>query len=362
MRYSHRINSYQIRDTPSFDIIFVFIFVFMWILFGWNTGNADYNNYNYIYNFIDASGDYPAVEVGFKWIVKICILLGLNYNGFLITYSFIGLMLITSTAKKFTNNTTLVLVLYFVYPFLLDVVQIRNFLSMALMVFATRYLIQDGWKGVLKYILLILIATTFHYSSIFYLLFLLTKIKSYKKITIITLLSIFFGYAAYNFLTVFIIRFLSMDRYTTYFSESTSLYAKILFVFYFAFSLILMFYVYKRIKRGKYQQLSSSSNSDQIQYADIVFKINILILISYIFVIKDVDFVRLYRNILPLNFILFAMIKPKYKIIKNVEMLVHSWLFVAFLGFSSWAFIYIRTFDTVVYPIFTNNSIFELFK
>ena len=51
-------------------ILNVSSFLLLWILFGFNTYNSDYGNYELIYNIIANTGDYLSsnIEIGFKFI------------------------------------------------------------------------------------------------------------------------------------------------------------------------------------------------------------------------------------------------------------------------------------------------------
>lgn len=364
MRYLNHTSIIIRKNRITFEAIFLFAFLFMWILFGWNTGNADYFNYQHIYKSIDLYGRYKGVEFGYEFVCRIAVAIGLSYNGFLVFYSFIGLSLITSTARKYTNNLSFVFVLYFIYPFLLDIVQIRNFMSMAIIIYATRYLVADTKKDYIKYIIFVILASTFHVSAFFYMIFLLVRIKSRKKLTYVTLAILIIGVPLTSLLP-YIVNTLHMERYSIYLSFSTSFYAKVLFVVYLGTSIALTYYGYRGIRKKKYQlelHELDTKIENQIEFAEVVMKINIVILVVYVFILIDVDFIRLYRNILPLNYILFSMTKPKNKITKSAKKFVHSWCVFAFVTLSSFAFIFLRTYQGVVYAIFKNNSIIDFFK
>lgn len=360
MKYPH------IR-LPVFRVSFLFLFMFliMWFLFGWNTDNADYDNYQRIYDSISQYGGYSGVEIGFEFVCRMGATLGLSYNGFLMIYSFIGLSLIASTARKYSTNHAIMFILYFIYPFLVDIVQIRNFMAMALVIFATRYLVTNENKDYLKYIIFVLLASTFHYSALFYMLFLLVKIKSYKKLIYVTLAMVIIGLFARSLFPSIVGRFLSMERYGSYFSDGTSFYRIILFFIYFCVSATLTYYVYKRIKSdnsvGPLHE-ADKKKREQHAFAEVVMKINILIFVAYVLVLVDVNFIRLIRNILPLNYIVFSMIKPKYRITKNVNVLVHSWIFWTFVALSSGIFLFVISYQGVVYPVFNNNLVLDFFK
>lgn len=358
MNHTHGALLDKKNNRFHFSILFVLIFIFMWILFGGNTANADYLNYKNVYDLLNQYGDYSAIEVGFRFLCKLGNRIGLNYNQFLAVFSFIGLSLIASTVHKYTNKISAVFCLYFIYPFLLDIVQIRNFMAMAIIIFGIRYLIDNNKRGVIKYILCVLLASTFHNTAFFYLIFAFVKIKDYKKIITITSFAIIIGIFIYNFYPTLITKIVASERYTSYLSLNTKAYTKVLFLLYFLFNIVLIYYFYRVIKKNG-TDTQNNTNDNQITFADVIMKVNILVTVSYVFLLYDVDFVRLFRNILILNYLLFEIAKTKIKITKSVSALVYSVMFLVFIVLSSWAFIFFTNYYGVVYPIIHNNSIFN---
>src|SRR5665648_248918 len=158
----------------------MFLLTLMWILYGWNTGNADFINYNIEYNLNAVSSINYSQEIGFQLLCKLFYALGLEYNKFLIVISIVGLVLITSTVIRYTKNVAFVLAMYFLFPFMDDVVQVRNFLAMSIIIFALRFLIEKKKWSRTKYIIFVMIAFTFHYIALFYFLFLLTEVRNTK--------------------------------------------------------------------------------------------------------------------------------------------------------------------------------------
>jgi hypothetical protein len=121
----------------------IFILVSLWILFGWNTFNPDYYNYLSWYNDVQYSSGLftQGKDFGYNLLMKVTQLIGLEYSGFLIVVSIIGLLLIHSTIKRYAMSDSYVYLLYFIYPFLLDVVQVRNFIMMSILIYSVRFLL-----------------------------------------------------------------------------------------------------------------------------------------------------------------------------------------------------------------------------
>ena len=150
----------------------IFIVFFMWILFGFNNNNADYQTYKRIFE-----GKLPNHEVGFIFITQFFHTLQWSYQDFLKLISFIILFILTIDIAKYCKNVPFVLILFILYPFFLNCVQYRSFFSMVIALRALPYLIGEKKIDILKYIILILLATSIHYIACFYLLLLLSKIN-----------------------------------------------------------------------------------------------------------------------------------------------------------------------------------------
>ena len=194
MKQSLYIIRYRKRKNEIF--LFVCILLFMWILMAYNTSSADIGYYSNMFNRIKAGVTYHAVEGGFYFLCKLAVLLGMEYSCFLKLYSAVALLLIASTVIKYAKKPWLVLIVYFCYPFILDIAQIRHFMAVAIFTYAIRYLEKFSRKNMVFYCILILIATTQHVLAFGFLIFLLAYISDKKKIikiSILFMLAMFVG-------------------------------------------------------------------------------------------------------------------------------------------------------------------------
>ena len=171
----------KIKKINLKNIKFVIFFAITWILFAFNTDNADYQNYANAFKNVGYGLENNYFETGFLFLTRLAILVGLNYPAFLAMIATISLLLVASSVFYLTNNRSFVWLLYTIYPFVFDVVQYRNFLAFSIVFFALRFLVDENKKSLLKFVLLVIIATTIHSSSIIYFAFLLVKVKSNKK-------------------------------------------------------------------------------------------------------------------------------------------------------------------------------------
>lgn len=177
--------------------VFNLILLFMWCMFTFCYGMVDDATYMAKYNGYSNQG---SVEVIFRFLIKFCNSMGLNFAGFRGTIGLVFIVLIGYVVWKTAKHPNFVLILFFLYPFTMYTVQIRSALANAILTVALTYLFKPETKnriklpfaGIedndLKYIILVLIATCIHTQSFFFIIFLLVKKNSTKNIVKLTVL------------------------------------------------------------------------------------------------------------------------------------------------------------------------------
>ncbi|HCF38842.1 MAG TPA: hypothetical protein DER56_07280 [Thermosipho africanus] len=346
-------------------IITAFLIIIMWILFGWNTGNADYYNYNIAYNYFSNSPWVYNKELGFQLLCKISNFLGLEYGQFLILTSIIGLLLIRSTVKKYTKNTAFVLSLYFVFPFLLDAVQVRNFLSMSTIIYALRFLIDKRGFYRMKYILFVIVASTFHYAALFYLTFLLAEVRNTKKLTayciFISVIGVLSSYT--GIIPKLVSGITSSAKVYGWFTDRMSLGIIIMIIIHMV-ALFLIHYAKSRIIKGERKiKIESKIKKHHyelinLDFIDFVYKINIISLLAFVFYTFNMSFFRLYRNIFIMNYLAFSIAIFDIKLEKE-EKLLFSLLVFIFVSTMTGYYILVPHYESVFKAILENNSLFR---
>jgi hypothetical protein len=342
--------------TMSFNkkkVIFLLFTLFLWLLASNNYDIADKINYYYHYLESSSMNGLLRNEIGQQFTYKISNYLGLSFSTYLSIYYFIGLLLISRVIMKYTNNPGYVIVLYFFYPFIIDVAQIRNFMAMAIMLNAIPLLSSNKKIDSIKYVFLLLLATSFHQAAIFCVLFLLIKMFDMKKLIKIVILLTLIG----SLFNVVLVKFLidtmpfleqKMYRYT---HSSVSLYTQIGLLIYLSFGLLLVYIARKRLEKIEFKKITSS-------LIDVIFLINVMMFLLYPFLLYAFEFIRIYRNILILNYILFANVFV-FKRDSLMKDLFYNFSIVIFVVFSLWYFIYYQFSDTVFFPLFEYNNLFE---
>lgn len=152
------------------------------VIFSINTDNPDYSGYLGTYNSVKEGGIYwdyfQRYDPLYKLLVRISNGLGLNFNAFRLFVFLLCMLFAYSGIKKLTKRTSFVTSLYMLFPFVMDCIQLRNFIAEAIIVFSVRYLVNPGClknrrKNMIKYALCVVIASMFHYVSAVYIIFII---------------------------------------------------------------------------------------------------------------------------------------------------------------------------------------------
>jgi hypothetical protein len=162
--------------------------LFLWTLFAFNTYNSDYLGYEDHFKRI-ASASFDKIfsvsnfEKGFILIMKLCSLIINDYRFCLMVIATASIVLIYISVREYADSPVLVLLFYFLYPFLLDVVQIRMCLASSIILFSIRFLTKSNKKNLIAYICCISLASTIHILSILAFAFLAVYIQN-KRILV----------------------------------------------------------------------------------------------------------------------------------------------------------------------------------
>ena len=340
-------------------IVAFLLFALLWVLFGWNTDNADYANYERGYSSAHGAFRFNS-EVGFQLLYKLFILAGLEYKHFLIILSFIGLLIIYKTIKIYTENIAIVLALYLIFPFIIDVVQFRNFLIMSIVLYGTHFIIEEKRRGTLIFVILVLFATSIHYSALFYLFFILIRQKNISSLTILSLIITVFG-----LITVFTdlipnlaMIFVPSEKIDHWFSNRFN-WGIIIAVVIYAINYFFIHYAYLKIRsetESKRQERDNNSQNTNFKFVEAVYKINIILLMLFPLLVFNMIFFRLDRNIFILNFIVYSICLVNMES-KSKEKALFGFSVVLYTVSLSVYYIVYSYYDTVFLPVFQNNSL-----
>lgn len=165
--------------------------------------------------------DVENLELGFKLIIKICLLFSNNSQWLFVFTSAIITFFVMLTIFTESKNTMVSVLIFFIGGFFFQSLNmVRQFLAMAIIFFSHKYLFEN--KKIKYFLIAILVAFFIHSSSIVMLILLFTKDKLILRpiVTVpIVIIILFFGQYIMEFITPII----DNTRYDVYL---VGLYAK----------------------------------------------------------------------------------------------------------------------------------------
>lgn len=161
--------------NPRSKIVSCMILAFMWILYGFNTYSGDFMAYENVYNNLWNIG-LMHYEPGFSIIMAVCRNLGMSFIMFRVVLALIFVCLLYVVIKKYTQYCALALALYLVFPFPYFISVLRGGMASLIILYSIDFLREGNQRrGIFKFILGVMVATLFHYTSIFYLILLFAR-------------------------------------------------------------------------------------------------------------------------------------------------------------------------------------------
>ncbi len=332
---------------------YLLLLVTMLIISMGNFFNADYSTYERMYNNIE----YSRLEPGYSLLMSLGKSLGLSYNFFVAIIILLGFLLIL---RSFHSIKTInyILVAYLFYPFLLDVTQLRFFLSVAIFIYFTKYLLNTDRASTIKYILGILISASIHVTGLFYLVFLVLKMKNYSLKKLIQLIIIILAVSSVLIIIVnnnqipFILRILeslNKEIYYVYFETKVNL-GFFIPIFYYLTSIYLL--------KKSALILRKNENLQEAKFADLVLGMHIVSVILFPLFLISLQFVRFYRSLALLKYAVFSITDSKLRK-KTKSRYVYNFQVIIFIIINFIFEILLQDrFMRVFLPIFENNIFF----
>lgn len=149
--------------------LYIIQIAYLWFVAANNTWNADYVNYMNGYQFVF---DYHGLisEPIYWFLAKISNYIGLDFQGYRYLFFGIAYIVLGVSIWKLAIYPNIIIGLYFLYPFSLDVIQMRSLMANSLVIFAVwkmqLYINNNNTKDLISSIVFVILATGFHYSAI----------------------------------------------------------------------------------------------------------------------------------------------------------------------------------------------------
>lgn len=360
-----------IKIRPK-KIVTVLILIPLFIIACFSYNIADYGQYFVAYERVNNNNftGYQ-MEIGYIFLERMGALLHLDFVTFRAIYIAIALILLINSVKAYTNENPLaVLTLYFIYPFFLDIVQIRHLMAISIVIFCLRFLEQWSFKNMLFYIIGIFIATTQHSIAILYLLLLLVYIdleitKFFKYVVIAIGIEVFVASRLYSEGIINRLYLLICERLLKIRNAGAFMLARTDAVnkYYILMTAILAFLLWILWDRShnSYKQINIETNGK----FDFLYRISLLSLCFIPLININDHLARANRGLMIIIYIVFTIYARKKQTTS-----VRKWVYKAFpLAVSVicfYMFLSSRSqqhYETVTQPLFQNNYFIEwLFK
>lgn len=136
--------------------------------------------------------DNGGFEYGYSEISHWFLTNGYSFWQFKFVVSFIALLLIGFSVQKYIQNISLFVLLWLPFPFLIDVIQFRNFLMMSLVLYSSIYILKSNILSKSYGVFVLYAATLFHSGAwIFFLVIPLSFFKISKIIKLVPVMIMF---------------------------------------------------------------------------------------------------------------------------------------------------------------------------
>ncbi|MFD0898441.1 EpsG family protein [Loigolactobacillus binensis] len=263
------------------------------VLLGGNNKNADFFTYQWLY-----SAHIPYGEPGYQVLTRLGPMLGLNYQQFRLILTAIFMIVLYRGVQKLTPHTAGFMAFYFCYPFFLDLIQLRNFMMMALLVYASHFLLEKTYRNLALFTLFVLLGASLQVLGLLYLLviplyyFDAHNLWKIGLLTVVFLLSVVVMVPVFSQMMLAVLSSLHLNHLSLYFVQKVRL-GYIPFWIFSMFDLAFMYYSYQYLAE---RQLLTARKRRIIWLVFTFTVVGVLTMPLYTF---EFSFARALRDVLP---------------------------------------------------------------
>lgn len=354
----------EAKNNQKHILSVLVFFLFLLLLMGGNCDNADYLNYQVKYQMTTNIEDIKSSYWAYFFSLFFFNQCGVSFVAYHFFIYGLGLFFIFLLMRKTTKWSLLFLILYCIYPMMMDPTQMKNFVAMTIFSYAVTFLVESSRKNDLKYILFLILSAGFHIVFLIYLpLLLFRKIIDLKYFTPILIsgifiLSVLFSYTSLNSALMGTMKSLIADDI----SDKEAYFIQGVHWGYLPYLMANIIICINANYLRKKAKVSDVLTLYQKKFLDVCFLISVYAFLFVPFYQFTLDFARFFRD-------LFLIIHAG--IVLGLQALsVSSQRFVISIKQSTVLSIYIlilivlfgwdifRVYDTVVYPLFHSNVLF----
>lgn len=332
-------------------IIVLFSFIFFIILMGGSTSDPDW--IGYYAHYVTSASNLLSIEFGYQLVQKFFYTLGFQYQMFRLILAIMAFAFMYYLLVKFlkTKSWSLFLSTYSLFLLFYDSIQLRNFIGFLFVMLGSFFLFQRK-SSIIKFIICILIGTSFHISMIVYLVFLLPRLKQ-NTIILFLILLLSFSFSSLLILNGMKVPYINeillridSEKYLTYFKQGTTLGAM------YPIFLQIINYIYIYIVNIFFKKTDEKENF--FQNENLIQKINLVSFCFIPFFMINLNFYRFIRNIVFLNLV-YGQNKYNYLKNKNQKLIFIIITFIYILVWCIYGFWVNNEFNVVVENLFKGN-------
>lgn len=329
-------------------------------MFAFNTLNADYLTYEYIYYRI-AANDTRVISTYEELFVLLCQMgnkiFNWNYQQFVIFIATLSIVLFAIVIKIYCKGVrqNLVIALFIVFSYWVFICQYRTYISF-LLVLLGLYLLNyfDDWRGTALFLVFIVLASGFHRMAALYIILIAAKYVDIKRLLLV--IPLFMAAVTqirnpifYSFISRYVAGY-KMDRWL-YSDGSRTLTGVIILVFVRILMVAIEYHCY-------YKKAQSGGNSDCLKRQRFILTVTIICLAMLPLEVLKKDYERMVRLPLFLSFVFFTNYLEMSKIDRH-HLPLNAVVYGGYIGvyFISFYISFYGWFLHNLIPILNNNSL-----
>lgn len=335
------------RDVKISNQIGLLALFLLLLIFGFNNGNHDYKPYVEIFN--DPEG---YAEFGYVLLVEFVKFIGGGHSTLvLIVGGFLTLSLLRA-AISFKVNISILCILYFIYPFIFDITQIRNTIMFCFALNGMVYAYEERW---IRSFLFILLGACFHNFGLIYILVIFIY-KFYSRDLIKIFLLGLVLMVVLPFALSYVFPLINIGRLNSLLYSYLSDTIKLKSILIWGLDYFLFIFVAYNLR--KHILIQPSLLCGDFKKIDFLFKILIIHVVFLGFLMYFFEFNRVYRNAFILRYLFVGVCFPYISL--NFRLLVVIYIFLNSLFFSYLSSINLEgSYD--YFDILTSNYLLDLF-
>lgn len=320
-------NGYYALKKRSNQILVVLTLLFIFFLISgagpFYSFQADYDNYYRNYYFVMDRGLLHGNQFGYALLITIGNYFSIPFPLFRLFIIAICIALLYKyVIKRYQVNVNYILVLYMLYAIIIDSEQYRNWIALTILLSGLHFLETSLWKDKIKFGIVWLISISFHYSFIFYAPLLFVNGKKHNKwitrlvsVSLLLSLIIILNNNEIPFQQQ-IIDAVNNEDIETYLTTRTN-FGFLIPTIMHGSSVFLAFWS-KKIIQNKYYSRGLNILPNELGYteelkinrelsiANIVFWVNVSMLMIFPLYLVNVQFYRLMRSLLLITYVICA--------------------------------------------------------